>query len=377
MEEGYLNDRYKSLQRSVVLSFDGMLSDGLAKQLQKHPTSYNFAARRLTEVLDEFVNKDREEFIQKLLDDINELNLRKDKITDKYTKTVAIIKAEDTKINDLNKNLKIQQQNLSSKFEQLKIEQNEIETSLNTTLNTAENKYERYMSSIDAISNQIADIKTQLTSIRRFYTNKSKDYHKILEQSNRDIQEQSEDAVFKNTAINPFDPQINSKSNEINQITRENNKLKLVLEGVYQHVAPLLKESDSSNTIKEDFSNFKEKLNNFVHEQQESIIKNHFAEAQTKLKNINLDVDGFAPSVAELYRQKLLAKEKEYNATIRAARMRRADLKQSLKAASAQLEQMKLRSEQENNLINEMSMRRSRIESSKSALDQAFSKLGL
>ncbi|EAX86488.1 hypothetical protein TVAG_435460 [Trichomonas vaginalis G3] len=377
MEEGYLNDRYKSLQHSVVLSFDGMLSDGLAKQLQKHPTSYNFAARRLTEVLDEFVNKDREEFIQKLLDDINELNLRKDKITDKYTKTVAIIKAEDTKINDLNKNLKIQQQNLSSKFEQLKIEQNEIETSLNTTLNTAENKCERYMSSIDAISNQIADIKTQLTSIRRFYTNKSKDHHKILEQSNRDIQEQAEDAVFKNTAINPFDPQINSKSNEINQITRENNKLKLVLEGVYQHVAPLLKESDSSNTIKEDFSNFKEKLNNFVHEQQESIIKNHFAEAQTKLKNINLDVDGFAPSVAELYRQKLLAKEKEYNATIRAARMRRADLKQSLKAASAQLEQMKLRSEQENNLINEMSMRRSRIESSKSALDQAFSKLGL
>lgn len=377
MEEVYINDRYKSLQRSVVMSFDGMITDGLAKQLQKHPTSYQFASRRLTEVLDDYVTKDREEFIQKVLEDINELTTRKDRITDKLTRTVENIKSESTKTAELNKNLKIQRQDLTSKLEKLEIEKKDVETSLNTTLNITENMCNRSIKGIDEVYRQITELKGEFNTLRRLFNNKQKECRKMIENTNKTIQQQVDELTYKETVTNEFDPTINQKKNEIEQITRQNNRLKYALEGAYQNYNAILQSDGNSAQLKEDFSNLGDNINKYIEKQQESVVKKHFAAAKSQLKNVNMDSQRFASSVAELYRQKLLAKEREYDEVIRAARFRRAELKASLKAASAQLEQMKLHTEQEDMLISEMMQRRNRIESSKSVLDQAFSKLGL
>ena len=126
--------RAESLEATVKLALRRMQTDGLAHQLEMHRTSSQFVARRLTEVLKEFIEVGREKEIQKLLHEIDTAVFERDKTESKLQKARTDLEAASRNLKLENQQLTQARDILAGKLAEIKQKQSQTASDFESTI---------------------------------------------------------------------------------------------------------------------------------------------------------------------------------------------------------------------------------------------------
>ena len=126
--------RAETLEATVKLALRRMQTDGLAHQLEMHRTSSQFVARRLTEVLKEFIEVGREKEIQRLLHEIDTAVFERDKTETKLQKARTDLEAASRNLKLENHQLTQARDILAGKLAEIKQKQSQTASDFESTI---------------------------------------------------------------------------------------------------------------------------------------------------------------------------------------------------------------------------------------------------
>ena len=382
MEDSFIHERYDGLVKDVKRALENMKQDGLSLILQKHPTSVEFASQRLNEVLIEALSRGREAAIQKLTEDIYEANRRHNKIQNKLFRCQELTKQAMSKVTTENENCKIEMSALNQSILEIQNDLKKEGKEEKDLLQSKNEKVSKIYLNLRVLNDQVNHLQQDVRSMRKLFVSTNANCMKDLNHSHTVLLDaaykmsiDADDADFNDV----FGNEISLKREIANEIQIKNNVMKASL-GVLQDF--INKQAEKAN-IKDsvDFlsnnPNFEHVLWKVIDSNEENAIQQHFEKSKSRIPDeINLSPDGFTQSVSDLYRRKLLEMEKKYDKAIQEAKMRNKTLTQTLNNAMNQLKELQVVNDSFD-VFKEIRKNSSTVETSKLALDEAFSKLGL
>ena len=382
MEDSFIHERYDGLVKDVKRGLENMKQDGLSLILQEHPTSVEFASQRLNEVLVEAMSKGREAAIQRLTEDIYEANRRHTKIQNKLFRCQELTKQAMSKVTIENENCKTEVSALNQSIHELHNELKKEGKEERELLQSKNEKVSRIYVNLRVLHDQVEKLKQDVKSMQKYFVstnaNCMKDMnhsHTLLLDSAYKMSIDADDADFNDV----FGNEISLKREIANEIQIKNNIMKAALGVLQDYVNKQAESVNIKDTV--DFlssnPNFEHVLWKVIDNNEENAIQQHFEKSKSRIPDeLNLSPDGFAQSVSELYRRKLLEMERKYDKAIQEAKMRNKTLTQTLTNAVNQLKDLQVVTDSFD-VFKEIRKNSSTVETSKLALDEAFSKLGL
>ena len=380
MEESFLEERFDGLQKSVNEGLSEMRTDGLALILQKHPASLQFAAKRLHEVLNETISKGRESIISKLSDDLKEAEKRKNKFQDKLTKCTELSRQAMEKVNGDNSRLSKHRIELINDVENTSQNLISTEKGVKTMMETKTRQIDYVRKKTLEIEEETKELKASLKSLKELFSKQQTECMSTVTKSHTALLDMGlKMCVAVQPSDSPYNLELIKKVESIKNIRERNNDLRKSLNSIQSYLKTQAKNfgiTDRAMLNDQNF-NFERVINKLSDKAEDSAVHEHFNQAEDDVpEGVTTDKKQFSKSVSELYHQKLLEKEKQYDKTIREAKLRRESLKHSLANAAEQLNELKMGNDNYD-VLTEIQKKRSTVESSKMVLDEAFSKLGL
>ena len=324
--------RAQSLEAAVKLALRRMQTDGLAHQLEMHRTSSQFVARRLTEVLKEFIEVGREKEIQKLLHEIDSAVFERDKSEMRLQRARTDHEAACRSVKVEHQQLTQARDILASKIAEIKQKQAQNAAHFEKAIvarereirssNVALAKTKALLNSLTAdLSELKADLSINLTAGTRLVKST---FRKAKDDSKRRIRERNV-ASKRN-----IEKQVNAKKQELDELTTRTSSVKNSVANLTTFLNGLAKSQPDTHT------HIRTVLSTIVNEQETEAVEHHLSEGSLP-RELATNPSEFAQAAKKLVEEKLKEKITELDRIIAQARQRRLKLQAELDTALAQI----------------------------------------
>lgn len=379
MEESILDDRYASLKHYIQESFKRMKKDGLALQLEKHYYSSKFTANRLVEVLGEFIDVGRERFMQKLIEDIEEAEMRKDKIIYKYKRAMKKNELTSNGVISENKKLSKRKLDLTQNINELNQKIKHISKSFKGVLSEKEARIAKTTKLISESKNTLSLLKIELDALK-FNFKIMKDegvryYSKARKKVKKTALTYCYDSSMLGSYVNRADilkkeEELKYYKDKVDEVKKALSRVVSITNGIAAGIG--IKERIDENAI----DSYNQVLQAIVNNQEQNAIMQHLEESTTDIPNVTKNPLEFVDSVRDTYESALREKENRLNEILRQAKNRRQKLQKEILEAGETLKALNETSITiDFDILDELQRSHQEFENTTHMLDQTLNKL--
>ena len=383
MNFNLLLERQNQLQQSINNAFVKMKVDYIAKQLEDHDETKKFGSNRLNEILVNMLNDDREKYIRKLSNDLEESLDIKNKLLYKLERAQLKVKIKNDEVSTERGRLTIMKRKTQEKINGIHTDDEKMYDYYKNEILKIRNKTKLSQKTLSGLDSTCFQVKQQLNSMKQIIKQNKDLYSQELHKTKEHIANNVLPLMSPTFGIDQVnnDIEIVSKTNTCKKLHARNIQMQKSLNEVIEYINTISKVSIETNIqnigdfeigIQQQQQKIKTVLVKYYDKQEENFMNKMLLKSGSPY-----DIHEFISQTVTKYNEKMKQKEKEYDEVIKKAKQRRKQLEQELTIALKRLYQLAdLRnSSEDENIYNELQRMQDEYKARSNALSHTMNLL--